>query len=63
MGPKINKISDKTQHTPENTTEEEEENDFDGFLEDEVKERRDALSHKVAILKKKAGSNRSMCSG
>ena len=44
---------DKTQHTPENTTKEEEENDFDGFLEDEVKERRDALSHKVAILKKK----------
>ena len=61
MTPKINKISDnattsrksKTQHTPDNTTEEEEENDFGGFLEDEVKERRDALSRQVAILKKK----------
>ena len=49
MGPKINKISDKT----ENTTEKKEENDFNGFLEDEVKEHRNALSHKVAILKKK----------
>ena len=49
MGPKINKISDKT----ENTTEKKEENDFNGFLEDNVKEHRNALSHKVAILKKK----------
>ena len=49
MGPKINKISDKT----ENTTEKNEENDFNGFLEDDVKEHRNALSHKVAILKKK----------
>ena len=43
------KITDKT----ENTTEKKEENDFIGFLDDEVKEHRNAVSNKVAILKKK----------
>ena len=43
------KITDKT----ENTTEKKEENDFIGFLNDEVKEHRNVVSNKIAILKKK----------
>ena len=37
----------------ENTAEKMEENDFIGFLNDEVKEHKNVVSNKVAILKKK----------